>query len=385
MEQILVLGSQDQKLTGFLKKMGYGLIEYDGTNPLPEIIERNFLDLVLYDTRMDMEGHELISFLRSQEATRQVPIVCLTDRPRTKQNIKELGFDRIELFDHNYQIGKVVSSIATQMRMTKTAGKDERTASLLETNAALRDLTDHFKKELKEAREIQEALLPKKLPQGDDFEISVLYEPLEEVGGDWYFIGKDSQGRISIQIADVTGHGLSAAFVGSMTKLALTAVGEALPGEVLTKMNRLMAPQLPPGRFVTMGSYLFDPAKQELHFARAGHPPGLILRGSSREMIEVRGEGFAVGFFDDSEYVGGVSAFGPGDVFIAITDGISEQQNGKLETYGMERLANAVKNLPAATSADVIRDTIRRDIDAFRGQRSIKDDVSIIVLHSLPR
>lgn len=383
MDQILIVGSQDTKLTGFLKKMGYGLVEYDSSMPFPDVVARNLLDLVLFDTRMDLEAGELIQFLRAQDGTKQIPIVCIADRPRTKQSIKELGFERVELFDINYQIGKVVSSIATQLRLTKNAGKDDRTASLIETNAALRDLTDHFKKEIKEARSIQEGLLPKKLPTGETFEIAVLYEPLEEVGGDWYFIDQDKEGCVSIQIADVTGHGLGAAFVGSMTKLALTAVGPEKPDVLLTKMNALMAPQLPAGRFVTMGSYQYNPTTRELHYARAGHPTGLVISGDARTVTEVRGEGFPVGFFEDSEYKGGSIQLASGDVFVAITDGISEAQNRALETYGMDRIADSVKKHPTGTDVEVLKKQIRADVDVFRQDRTLKDDVTLIVLRCL--
>jgi serine phosphatase RsbU (regulator of sigma subunit) len=381
-DNILVVGAQDQKLTGFLKKMGYGLVEFDGSMPLPDLLSRHMLDLVLLDTRIELDSCELLNFLRAQECTRQVPIVCMTDRPRVKQNIKELGLDRLELFDYNYQIGRVVSAIATQLRMTKNAGKDERTASIVEMNAALRDLTDHFKKELKEARSIQEGLLPKTLPSGDGFEMSVLYEPLEELGGDWYFVSQDTDGVISIQIADVTGHGLGAAFIGSMTKLALTAVGSQQPDLLLTRMNALMAPQLPPGRFVTMGSYQYVPARGELHYARAGHPPALIVRAADGSVEEVRGEGFPVGFFDDSEYKGGVTSLAKDDVFLAITDGFSEAQNRALETYGMERLAASIKSLPVGSATEDIKLKIRADLDAFRGDRILKDDLTLVVLRA---
>jgi phosphoserine phosphatase RsbU/P len=382
-DKILMVGSQDTKLSGFLKKMGYGLVEYDGTLPFPDVLDRHLLDLVFFDTRMDLEAGDLIQFMRTQEATRHIPIVCVADRPRTKQNIKEMGLERVELFDIDYQIGKVVSSIATQLRLTKNAGRDERTASILETNAALRDLTDHFKKEIKEARSIQEGLLPKKIPSDETFEISVLYEPLEEVGGDWYFIEQDSQGDIAIQIADVTGHGLGAAFIGSMTKLALTAVGCARPDVLLTKMNQLMAPQLPPGRFVTMGSYLYSPKSRELHYARAGHPLGLVIKDETREVIEVRGEGFPVGFFEDSEYTGGTIQLAVGDVFVAITDGISEAQNRALEAYGMERIAESIKKHPTGTCTDILKQQIRADVDVFRQDRTLKDDVTLIVLRCM--
>src|SRR4029079_8459183 len=138
-----------------------------------------------------------------------------------------------------------------------------------------------------EARSIQLALLPTSLPKSSKFEIAASYQPLEEVGGDWYYARTEKSGQVSMVIADVTGHGLSAAFIGTMTKLAMTAADRENPAERLFHMNRLMAPQLPDGRFVTMPSVLYTPETGEVQAGRAGHPPALLLHTATNEVVRL--------------------------------------------------------------------------------------------------
>jgi sigma-B regulation protein RsbU (phosphoserine phosphatase) len=203
------------------------------------------------------------------------------------------------------------------------------------------------------------------------------------VGGDWYFASKTGDGKISLQIADVTGHGLGAAFVGSMAKLAMAAVAKSVPHELLTGLNRLMAPQIPPGRFVTMCSVLYDPDTGKVQFARAGHSPAILVRAGSRSSIQLKGDGFAVGFFDDSEYELVEETLEVGDVLFLYTDGISEAQNRSMKTYGLDRLAGAIASAPESANCAEVLGVVLDDVDAFREERIINDDVTAICLKRL--
>jgi sigma-B regulation protein RsbU (phosphoserine phosphatase) len=245
----------------------------------------------------------------------------------------------------------------------------------------LRDFTEKFKRELDEARAIQQSLLPKTLPHDPRFEIAALYEPLEEVGGDWFYIDQSSSGKLRVQIADVTGHGLSAAFIGSMTKLAMMAAGEEAPAALLTRMNALMAAQIPEGKFVTMFSYALDPVSGALRYARAGHPQGLLFRAETGEVEELHGEGFPVGFFEDSHYEEREAQLSSGDFIVVLTDCIPEAQNMGGETYGFERLRESLIRVgkTAKTPSEVIAKLVD-DFENFRAGRILKDDVTLIVL-----
>ncbi|MDC0357524.1 SpoIIE family protein phosphatase [Oligoflexia bacterium] len=383
MDSILILGVEDSKLIGFFKKMGYALVESSNTSEIPKIVGTNLIDLILIDTRLDIDGIELCQFLRSEELTKTVPIIFISDDPKQMAELKEQQLKTIEYVTAPYSVGRLVSVVATQLRLRKFAGADEMAASIGEMNAALRDLNEKFKHELEEARKIQQILLPEKLPSDDRFELAVSYEPLEEVGGDWFYAEMKESGNMAVQIADVTGHGLQAAFIGSMTKLAMVAAETEQPHELLREMNRLMAPQCPDGKFVTMFSYLYNPANGQLDYARAGHLPGFLLKRSQNEVVHLMGDGFAVGFFEDSEFTPETAIMDVDDILVIMTDGIPEGQNMARENYGYDHFSNMMVNSkPSYTAAEILA-TIIGDFEKFRGERILKDDVTVITLKRL--
>jgi phosphoserine phosphatase RsbU/P len=188
------------------------------------------------------------------------------------------------------------------------------------------------------------------------------------------------RGRVQLQIADVTGHGLAAAFIGSMTKLAMYAGARDEPHELLEEMNRLMTPHMPEGRFVTMASTVFDPASGALRFSSAGHPPAIVFRRASKEFGELKAKGFAIGFTDDATFAHVESVIERGDVVVLLTDGILEAQNRSGEMYGSDRLGELLKRMPPEATADEITAAALEDLHLFREGRILKDDVTMLVL-----
>lgn len=378
-DNILVVGNSDEKLLAFLKKLGHQVKASEGAVGLEQALGASLFDLVLVDSRLGIDGLEVCSFFRDQEATKETPILWVGEDAEFEAGLTERGIEHVEVVPGPFHVGRVVSRISTALRLRKFRGSDTESASLAEMNAALRDLTDKFAKELEEARAIQQSLLPDSLPSDHRFDIAASYEPLEEVGGDWFYVQNTAGGKTSVLIGDVTGHGLQAAFIGSMTKLAMIAAAKELPHELLEEMNRLMAPNMPEGKFVTMFAYLYDPASGQLDYARAGHLPGFLLRKETGEVEELLGDGFAVGFFEDGMYTAESTIMNVGDVFVILTDGIPEGQNMSGETYGHERLAKCMKASSAQDSATIIQDIIS-DFESYREGRILKDDVTVIAL-----
>ena len=383
MDSILILGPVDTKLTAFMVKAGYRLFYPSAAKGFIDLIKEEVIDLVLIDSGEDKQGHEWIQILRTNEFTRDVPVVALSpDKLQTLQ-IKELSFERIEILQAPFSLGTVVSKIAIMLRLRKNSGKHEERATLGDVNAALRDLNERHAKELHEAHAIQSGLLPKALPVSEKFEVAAAYEPLEEVGGDFYSIEPTPSGAIQLLSADVTGHGLSAAFIGSMTKLALVAVRKESPGELLQGMNALMAPVIPQGRFVTANAYLFNPETKVLQYARAGGPQAVLLKRATNETIELLGDGFPLGFFEEGEYPTAEVILDSHDVLVVVTDGITEAQNRDSEFFGSEGVSKILKDTTASDSAPVILETIRKKFKAFLDGRILKDDVTVLVLKVL--
>jgi phosphoserine phosphatase RsbU/P len=228
--------------------------------------------------------------------------------------------------------------------------------------------------EAREARVIQQALLPKNAPSIPGFTVSGLSIPVGAVGGDWYdFIPMD-EGRWGLVLADVSGKGTAAALLMSATRGILRSLVEAAcsPGEVLTKLNRLLVEDFPAGRFVTMVYAVLDPIKRTLIFANAGHPRPLLVTGMSAQFIDVeRGIPLGLGPSDFSE----VEVKLPiGARLVFYSDGITEAGAPADEEYGLVRLEEHF--LRADASAESLLDDVR----SFAVGPGLRDDASVILV-----
>jgi sigma-B regulation protein RsbU (phosphoserine phosphatase) len=379
MDSIFYLGAQDEKLPRFLERLGYAVFESSPTKPLTEIFCHTNIDLIVLDGRTTAEPAEICAFLRGQEYTRHLPIVYISMQDQAGLD-EMLALGKVEVVDSPVSIGGLASRIATQLRLRKFAGQDELKGTLGEVNAALRDFNDRFKREIQEARDIHQSLLPSALPSASGMQLALSYQPVDDLGGDWYFADKDASGRVRLQVADVTGHGLAAAFIASMVKLAMVARDEPTPDLLLRNMNQLLSKQMPNGRFVTMASCLYDPATGKLLWSRAGHPPALLRRASDNQVEQVLGDGFAIGFLDDGDYPMIETELLPGDALLVFTDGLSEAQNRSGVTFGLGRLAGALQATSSKYSASEILTAVLDAFDLFREERLVKDDVTVMVL-----
>jgi serine phosphatase RsbU (regulator of sigma subunit) len=380
MDTIFFLGDESQQIPLFLEKLGYSVLSPDSHANVTELLNRHTLDLIVVDGRVATDAVDLCAFFRSQEATRGVPIVCVS--PRDREAVSRLeNLDKLEVVPSSQSLGALASRIATLLRLRKTVGAEDGQGSLAEMNAALRDHNQRFQKDLEEARTIQQNLLPQKLPKDHRFGVAVSYHPLEQVGGDWYFLDHNpNTDELLLHIADVSGHGLPAAFLASMAKLALVAADRTEPHEVLERMNRLLLPQLPPGRFMTIGHGLYRPETGRLTWARAGHGPALLRRSASSEVIQLYGDGFPIGFLDETTYERVEAHLEPGDFIVMYTDGMTEAQNPLMQQFGLERLCAVMSRIPANLKAGEIVGRIIDEFSDFLEDRLLKDDVTLVLL-----
>ncbi len=382
MDLIFYLGNNDQKLPRFLERLGYAVLGATNNVALPDLISRTNVDLILIDGRVLGDVPDMCAFFRSQENTRGIPIVCIS--PENSSELYEPDIiDKVEIVQAPFSVGTLAGRIATQLRMRKQAGGDELQGTLAEINAALRDHNERFRKELEEARAIQQSLLPRALPSDERYQLAVSYQPLEEVGGDWYFASVDSDGKLSLQVADVSGHGLSAAFIASMTKLAMTAADKMRPDELLKQMNRFLGPQIPSGRFVTLGGCLYHPSSGKVQWSRAGHPPALVLSRQQGAVRQLKGQGFPIGFDESGRFTLEEDSLAPGDALLLFTDGISEAQNRAMSPYGFERLAAALSRTTPESTASQMLGAILDDFNSFRQDRLLRDDVTLLIVKRL--
>jgi len=375
MDSVLIVGGRDEQLSRMLRRLGYEVLQEGEGDVSITILDQRVVDLIVIDSRQEQDHEVLYHLIRSQQHSKRVPIVYIADE---SEQISEREEEKIEVISSNVSLGVIASKIALQLRLRKFDGADKLTADVAEINSTLRDVNERLMKERAEARAIQQELLPNHLPKHPSFELAVYYSPLDEVGGDWYQASFENE-RLSFLVADVTGHGLAAALLGSMTKLAMSVVHEKSPDLQLSEMNKLMTPQLPEGRFVTLGCGSFEPKTATLFYASAGHPPSLVLFKDVNKVHEVKGKGFALGFFDEGSYSLQEIDMASGDIFLAFTDGITEAQNLSGEMYGTAHLKEVLVNLPDTYTAQEVLNFLLDDFNKFLEERILKDDVTMLV------
>jgi sigma-B regulation protein RsbU (phosphoserine phosphatase) len=233
---------------------------------------------------------------------------------------------------------------------------------------------EQMTREAREARVIQQALLPKTSPCIPGFTVSGLSIPVGAVGGDWYDFIPMEKGRWGLVLADVSGKGTAAALLMSATRGMLRSLVEAActPGEVLGKLNRLLVEDFPAGRFVTMVYGVLDPAKRTLTFANAGHPRPLLLAGESAQFLDVeRGIPLGLGPGDFSEVE---VKFPVGSRLVFYSDGITEALNQTDEEYGLVRLQEHFSRTDASA------ESLLEDVRSFTDGSCLRDDASVILV-----
>jgi len=226
--------------------------------------------------------------------------------------------------------------------------------------------------EASEARAIQEALLPKSSPYIPGFAVSGLSIPAGAVGGDWYDFISFDDGCWGLVLADVSGKGTAAALLMSATRGMLRSLAQTCsgPGEVLTRLNRLLVEDFPSGKFVTMLLAVLNPSTRELTFSSAGHlRPLLVDENGARFLDSERGMplGLGTGEFSESRV-----HLSKGSQLVFYSDGITEATGGSDEEYGAERMRDHVLQ-PGACAESILA-----NVRAFANGEGLHDDATVI-------
>lgn len=234
---------------------------------------------------------------------------------------------------------------------------------------------NELQSELALARNIQLSLLPAEFPVSPHFRIAAHYAPMTAVAGDFYdyvVAGKDAAGLL---IADVSGHGVPAALIASMVKMAAKSQIDqgAHPGKLLSGMNRALFGNTQ-GQYVTAAYASLDASRGELRYAAAGHPAMLLLRGG--QITEVAENGLLLAALDSIEYSERTLSLAAGDRIVLYTDGILEARNSAAKMFGEDALMAAVKASASLPPKEAASEVIRQ-VQAWSPAQ--EDDLTILV------
>ena len=238
-------------------------------------------------------------------------------------------------------------------------------------------------RELSVAREIQRSILPSTLPELKNVRTSAAYRPMTAVAGDFYeFIAVD-ENRAGFLVADVCGHGVPAALIASMIKVAVQTVVDCAndPGAVMRELNRVLT-RLLRGQLISAAYLWIDTENRRAEYSAAGHPPLLLWRRGELERIESNGLLFGImpGY---EAYPVCTIPMAPGDRFLLYTDGVTEPENANGESFGDKRLEEVVRCHQSCQSAELSE----RLLDELRlwqpPSSSQQDDITLIIIDAV--
>lgn len=370
-----ILLAEDSAASRFLlqravEELGHECLVAEDGQQAWDAYKESLPEVVISDWMMPgLDGDELCRLIRSDEDgpyTYFVMLTSLEDKEHVLRGM-EAGVD-------DY--------------LTKPLDRNDLNARLIAASrvtALHRQIVEQqreLQSEVTMAAGIQMGLLPKEPPAVANTDIAGLCLPAAKVGGDYYDLILDEQGRLVILVADVAGHSIGSALLMAMARSVLrreVAEGRS-PAEVLGATNGAMFGDLvSAGLFITMFCARYDPADARLTFANAGHNPPVLARADGAT-LELDGDGAAIGFLDHVVFEELTEEIGPGDALLLYTDGVVEAMNpDETEPFGEERLAELVSAMaPAGAQATI--DAVVGALNDFTEGSHQRDDITMVAL-----
>jgi sigma-B regulation protein RsbU (phosphoserine phosphatase) len=237
--------------------------------------------------------------------------------------------------------------------------------------------------ELSIARQIQSSILPQAMPRVSGLSLAARYRPMHAVAGDFYDFVEIDGAQLGVLVADVSGHGVPAALIASMVKVALAAQHERAdrPAAVLAGLNETLCGRLG-GQYVTAAYLFIDRRSAFVRYAAAGHPQMLHVARGGRDIREIGKNGLVLGFTQGVAYDELELPIEAGDRLLLYTDGLIEAANATDDLFGLERVKSALATA-AALSPDAAADALLATMDAWSG-RPAADDLTIVLVDTSP-
>jgi phosphoserine phosphatase RsbU/P len=238
-----------------------------------------------------------------------------------------------------------------------------------------------IRQELETARRIQESILPGEPPRIPGLDLAARYVSASEVAGDFYDFLPDEGRRLGTIVADVSGHGVPAALVASMLKVAIASQAShaASPARVLSEINQIFHGKLK-NQFITAFYLYLDLEAARLTYASAGHPPALLWRLRGGHAEELAHGGLVIGRLRRAVYTEASLPLEPGDRILLFTDGIPEAASPTGEQLGDDRLRQFLEE-HATLSAGRIADALLARVAEWTGRtQGFDDDLTLVVV-----
>jgi serine phosphatase RsbU (regulator of sigma subunit)/anti-sigma regulatory factor (Ser/Thr protein kinase) len=310
-----------------------------------------------------------ILIIRDREGTgyKNEKILDLIEKQERK--LKELNIDGDDPQLTNNQLKELVTSQRNQ---------------LIEADQTLQVVKEEMNDELEMAKNVQNSLMPRTLPDFTNISISSIYIPAGKVGGDFYDIISTQTQKIAVLIFDVSGHGVPAALIGATAKMLFAHYIEMLdsPSKIFNEVNKKLCSFLQTDHYLTAFLGILDPIQNTMVYSRAGHVKPIVYHSRQKKVSTLDSRGSFIGhaaLADIAEYHEGIISFEPSDKILFYTDGLTEGCNAKSDLYGKDRLMRVFKRY-GDSPLDEVLDKIIEDQELFREGVELRDDFTMLCI-----
>lgn len=239
---------------------------------------------------------------------------------------------------------------------------------------------ERIKKELELAAEMQAILLPHKLPKNKEFDVSAFYKAHQQVGGDYYDFMELNENEVMICMADVSGKGVSAAFMMANFQAYLRSIFTYRNGDlidIIRELNDNVMRTAMGEKYITLFLGVYKKSTRTLNYINCGHNPPVIADANGYTQLAKLGT-IGLGMFDNlPAAVEGEIKLTPGSVLVCFTDGLVETENSEGEEFGTERLEKIILAY-FKDSMSGLNEIILHSLNDFRGDAPYFDDLAIL-------
>ena len=360
-----------QVIVNHLNDLNYKVITANNGSTALKLIENDLPDLILLDLMMPkLSGYEVCKILRAKYPIHTLPIIILSAKNQTNDIILGLESGANDYMHKPFHKKELLSRIHNQLSIKQAIDDNSKLITM--------------EKELQTAKKIQADILPDKIPVLDGIQINTTYIPMHTVGGDLYDFNVISKTEIGVLIADVAGHGVSAAIIMGMVKLAFKMHREFAkdPARLLEKMNETLFGIAGKG-YVTAGYCYINLEKKEITYSSAGHPALMLLQNKIGNLKELQPKGAILGAFPKIKCANEMSPILFGDKILLCTDGILEVRKEISSTvfYGEEKFRDFLLENSKLAGSNFLQSIIE-DVKKYRGieDESIgfDDDITLV-------